>query len=202
MICDDGPGLNVGDVSPGVCQPGTISSSLYIKISSTSNDVVYVPGIVLIGRSNRRSGDRRSNRGNVSGDVTRGNSSRRVTTLNTEMSVRYVLWWDGLLIALHRLSLFFDLQVAQNGDEEYEDDEPHAAPDDQPQPSGQDAADAARIADGCSVADHNCRRRFQGFHLLALTHSRVQYLRRQRRQDVEQDVFGIVAIFGDDRRRQ
>lgn len=106
-----------------------------------------------------------------------------LTTLYAEVPVRYVLRRYRLLLPLDRLPLFLHLEVAQDGHQEEEDDEAHAAADYQPQPPRQEAADAADVAHGRAVAADYRVRRVQRLHLGATAGRGVRHLRARRGRD-------------------
>lgn len=66
-----------------------------------------------------------------------------LAALDAEMSIGNVFWGDGLLVALRRVPLLLDLEVAEDGHEQEEDDEAHAAADDEAEASREEAVASA-----------------------------------------------------------
>lgn len=90
-----------------------------------------------------------------------------LATLYAEVPVRYVLRRYRLLLPLDCLPLLLHFEVTQDGHQQEEDDEAHAAADYQTQPPRQEAADTANVAHGRAVAADYRVRRVQRLHLSA-----------------------------------
>lgn len=97
--------------------------------------------------------------------------------LYAEVSVGYVLRRYRLLLPLDCLPLLLHLEVAQDGHQQEEDDEAHAAADYQAQPPRKEAADTANIAHGRAIATDYRVRRVQRLHLGATAGRGVRHLR-------------------------
>lgn len=103
--------------------------------------------------------------------------------LYAEVPIRYVFGRYRLLLPLDRLPLLLDLQIAQHGHQQEEDDEAHAAADYQTEPPRQETADATYVAHSRAVAANYRVRRVQRLHLGTTAGRGVLHLRARRRRE-------------------
>jgi hypothetical protein len=113
----------------------------------------------------------------------------RLSALDRKMSVGDVLGRDGL-VPFNGGSLLFHLEIAQHRDEDDEDDEAHAAADDEAQASGQDRLDPHAVVGEAAEAHVDAVRGAQSAHLGALARGGVD---QEGQHGVVEDLEGVAC---------